>query len=106
MSWVEFRYSGMKPNSAGGSDREHEDAMIKMGALPPREELKIPDGMDYVFEIYHEMRFSIPHNNKIHAREELTYSTLNEYQKAMQFMLSPTECSIMLSMDAIFNSSQ
>ena len=106
MSWVEFRYSGMRPNSAGGTDREHENAMIKMGALPPRKEVEIPIGMDYLFEVYSEIRFSIPHNNKIHAREELTFSTLNDYQQAMQFNLSPTESKIILSIDAVFNQSQ
>lgn len=96
----------MKPNSAGGTDREHEDAMIKMGVLPPRKEIEIPSGMEYLFEVYSEMRFSIPHNNKMHARDELTFSTLNDYQQAMQFALSPTECNVILSMDAIFNQSQ
>lgn len=76
-----------------------------MGFLPEREVSEMPIGMQYLYDTYKDVRFSVTNSNKLAPREPLNYETLNAYQQAMRFDLSPTECSVIMSTDAIFNTS-
>lgn len=76
-----------------------------MGFLEEKEVIEIPNGMQYLYDTYKDIRFSVTNKNKLVPREALDYHTLNDYMLAMQFSLSPVECVIMLSIDAIFNQS-
>ena len=76
-----------------------------MGALPERKKKEAPRELIYLFDIYKEIRFSVTEDNKLSPRDELTFSIINEYMRAMQFDLSPTECGVILRADAVFNKS-
>lgn len=73
-----------------------------MGILPKKEKKEIPSEFVHVFEVYKDIRFSLTHDNKLLPRETISHQSINEYMKAMQSDLSPTEISVIMSIDAIY----
>jgi hypothetical protein len=95
----------LSANSKGGTNKEHNDSLVKMGFIKKKEQLEIPPGTEYLFDLYKDIRFSLTEDRKLMPREELTFSDLNQYKQIMQFDLSPTECRVMMRADAVFNKS-
>lgn len=112
----------MSANSKGGTNRQHEDALIKMGFIPKRELNEVDPESVYLYDIYKEIRFTRI-GNELHDRcdkvpllvgksimhmavnKPITHRSLIEYQQCMNVDLSATECKIMLQIDAIYNKS-
>ena len=97
------QFSGLSQNSAGGTNREHEQALINMGMLPARAVVNIPDGMSYLFDMFLEIRFSVNNENKLVPREALTFLDINQYKECMGVNLSPLEATVLMSADGIYN---
>ena len=93
----------MSLNSAGGTNREHEEALIKMGMLPEKEKVDLPVDMAYLFDMFLDTRFSRNNENKLVPRKPLTFGSINDYKQAMCVDISPTECGVIMSADAIYN---
>jgi hypothetical protein len=74
-----------------------------MGVIPARETVELPKEISYLFDIYLDVRFSVNNENKLVPRDALTFGSLNDYKQAMQVKISPTECSVIMSADAIYN---
>ena len=77
-----------------------------MGLMKPREKANIPAGLEYLYNMFNEIRFSlIPMKgvNMLSPREPLTFSELKSYMEISEMKLSYIECDAIMRMDSIFN---
>lgn len=97
------QFHGLSQNSKGGTNRDHEDSLISMGFIQPREEVSIPEGMSYLFDMFIQARFSANQEGKLTPREPLTFLDLNQYKELMGVNMSALEASVIMSADSIYN---
>ena len=97
------QFHGLATNKGGGTDRDHEESLIKMGFLPERETVDLPEGTGYLFDMFLEIRFSTNNENKLVPREPLTFLDINQYRECMSVNLSPLEATVLMSADGIYN---
>ena len=95
-------FKGASSNSKGGTNAQHNEALVKMGFIQPRELVEMPKGLQYLFDIFLEVRFSRNNENKLVPRERLTFLDVNQYKEAYQISLSAIEVDATLRADAIY----
>ena len=110
MKYAAYEFSGINPHSAGGTERDHLEALRKMGApVPEQEKIELPSAVAYLMQAYKQIRFSrIPKDNGylLSPRDVLKYSDIEAYNNLSGLNLKPWECDAIMSIDGIFESSR
>ena len=80
-----------------------------MGADIPESEIKIPEQLRYLYDVFLSIRFSkVPSNTEenqfsLMARDSLTYQDIDIYSKTSGLMLELYEIETLLSLSSIFD---
>lgn len=110
MEYAAYEFSGINPHSAGGTERDHINALRKMGApVPEEKKVDLNPSVAHIMQAYKQIRFSrIPKDNGylLSPRGVLKYSDIEAFNNLSGLQLEPWEIDAIMSIDGIFESSR
>lgn len=106
MSYAEYEFTGIAPHSKGGTQKQHIEALKKMGAPIPESPVPtIPTETAYLLNCYKTIRFTRHQKDGTSVlipREVLNWDTIEAYSKLSGLELAPWEIETIMNIDGIF----
>lgn len=94
MEWCQEEFKLLKANKNGGTDKDHKEALIKMGAIPDDRKV-IPKDAEYLLNLFYRLRKGRP----IEFQEVAAFCDL------MAVKLMPWEIDSIMTIDSILENS-